>query len=203
MIAIALITLRESLEILLVGGALYSALIEHRIDKKRELIAGASVAAFLSLCTFILVSFVGSRIHFKLDHELGEILEKVNYLGTGFFLLLTATLLHNAMKRISAHSSSYILNTSVFAIGFLLVLREGVEIIFFSIPSSISSVFISSLLGLLLGLICTGIVGIISSRFIHSQFTHRNILIYSDWAIKILSLYFILMGIVGLAELIL
>ena len=200
MIAIAFITFRESLEMLLVGGAIYSALIEHKIHKKKELILGAATGLILSLFLFIIVSFAGSNIYFKVDHELGEILEGVNYVGSGIFLFFTAILLHDRLKKITSLSPNLLLNSSIFVIGFLMVLREGIEIVFFSISPSLSTSFFSSFVGFILGMGFTIVLGVIGTRFAQTRLSHRVLLLISDWGIKLLSLYFVIKGVVGLAE---
>jgi len=200
MIAIAFITFRESIEMLLVGGVIYSALIEHKIHKKKELILGAFTGLIFSLLLFILVSFAGSRVHFKVDHELGEILEGANYIGSGIFLFFTAILLHDRLKKITSLSPSLLLNSSIFVVGFLMILREGIEIVFFSISPSLSTSFFSSFAGFILGIGLTVVLGIIGTRFAQARLSHRVLLLVSDWGIKLLSLYFVIKGVVGLAE---
>lgn len=200
MIAIAFITFRESIEMLLVGGVIYSALIEHKIHKKKELILGAVTGLIFSLFLFILVSFAGSRVHFEVDHELGEILEGVNYVGSGIFLFFTAILLHDRLKKFTSLSPSLLLNSSIFVVGFLMVLREGIEIVFFSISPSLSTSFFSSFAGFVLGIGLTVVLGVIGTRFAQTRLSHRVLLLISDWGIKLLSLYFVIKGVVGLAE---
>lgn len=202
MLPIAFISFRESLEMLLVGGAIYSALVEHKIQRKRELIMGAGLGLVLSIFIFIIVSFAGSKIHFDV-HEWGEILEGINYMGTGIFLLLTAIFLHTKMKQVMSLSPSTLLNTSIFAVGFLSVLREGIEITFFNISNAIGASFTLSFFGLLLGIGTALIVGTIGIRFAATRVSHRALLLASDWGIRILSLYFIAKGMAGLAEFIL
>jgi FTR1 family protein len=203
MLAIAFITLRESLEMLLIGTAVYSALIELKIYKKRELLIGASLGLILTLFLFVLVSFAGTRIRFDVTHEMGELFEGVNYVGTGIFLFLTAILLHNKMKQIVSISPSFLLESSLFAVGFLTVLREGIEIVFFSLSSSIVSSFSSSLVGFLLGLGVSSIIGIVGIKFAKTKLSHRKLLTISEWGIKLLSFYFIMKGLIGLSEYIL
>ena len=194
MIAVAIIAFRESLEILLIGGALYSALIEHKIQKKREVFMGAFAAVLLSFFLFIIVAFVGPHIHFVVDQTVGEILEGINFVGTGIFLFLTAVILHNRMKNISSYSSTFLLNSSLFAIGFLSVFREGIEIVFFSIPPSLSSSFVASVVGLIGGISFALLVGRISIRFADLFIQRRILFRISNWVIALFSLYLVVRG---------
>ncbi len=203
MIAIAFITFRESLEVLLVMSLLFTSLERLKIDKKRDLLIGAGLGLLFSISFFILFSFAGSRIGFRLEHETGEIIEGVNYLGSGVFLFITAILIHNKMKSIHSQKPSFFLDTSLVAVGFLSVLREGIEIVFFSIPTSLSASFSSSLLGFFIGIFFTFIVGIFGGKFAFTRLSQEIVLRISDWGIKILSLYFIVKGIVVLSEFIL
>jgi len=199
MLTIAFIAFRESLEMLLVGAAVYSALVEHKIRRKRELVMGAASGLLLSILIFSFVSFARSKIHFDV-HELGEIIEGVNYLMTGIFLLFTALFLHTKMRQIISLSPSTLLTSSVFAIGFLSVLREGVEIVLFSISNSIGSTFVLSLAGLFLGMGCAIVIGIVGIKFTIARVAHEKLLFISEWGIRFLALYFIVKGVIGFAE---
>jgi high-affinity Fe2+/Pb2+ permease len=197
--AIILITFREVLEMILVGGAVYAALIEHKIPKKRELFSGFITGFIVSCLIVSLVIFFGSQVHFDI-HELGEIVEGLNYIGTGAFLFLTAILLHRKMKHILSLTSGSLLSTSIYAIGFFTVFREGVEIAFFSFSSSFLSSLQSLFGGFILGLLLAIIVGFYSFKLAYTKVSHTTLLTITDWAIKILSVIYITKGLLELAE---
>lgn len=200
MIAIAFITFRESLEMLLVFGILLASLEQSKIHKKRDLFMGCAFGLLFSIILFIIVSFAGSKVHFNMGKQTSEIFENVNYLGSGIFLFITAILLHKKMKILTSGLPSLLLDTSLFLVGFLAVLREGIEIVVFSISASILSSFASSLLGFAIGLLLTFLVGVVGKRLAMTKLSHRKLLMAVDWGIKLLSLYFIIKGVVGLSE---
>ncbi len=199
MFPIAFITFRESLEMLLIGVAVYTALVEHNIPKKRELLSGFGMGFVLSAVLFVISLFARWRIGFEV-HEMGELAEGISYLITGFFLFFTAILLHRKVKNDLKLSSSYLLSSSVYAIGFLAVLREGLEIVFFSLSTSMISNLTSSLLGFLLGVVAAGVVGFVGSKFAGKAISHAKLLWISEVGIKLLSIYFVVKGLAELSE---
>ena len=200
MIAIAFITFRESLEMLLIFGVLFASLKESKIQKKGELLLGSFLGLLVSMVFFVLISFAGSKVSFTLNKQMNELFESLNYLGSGIFLFISAIVLHNKMKHILAKASSLLLGTSLFFIGFLSILREGMEIIAFSISTSITSPLSSSLIGFLIGLMLTCLVGIVGKRVFISRFSHGKLLTIIDWGIRLISLYLLAKGLVGLSE---
>jgi len=200
MIAIAFITFRESLEMLLVFGILLTSLRQSKINKKNDLLFGSVLGLFISICLFVLFSFAGSKMHVKMNMQTSELFESLNYLGSGLFLFIAAILLHNKMRKIVNGTSSALLDASLFTVGFLSVLREGTEIIVFSISTSILSPFSSSLVGFGIGLLSTLAVFLLSKQWAFAKLSHTKMVIAVDWGIKLLSLYLIIKGLVGLSE---
>jgi FTR1 family protein len=200
MIAIAFITFRESLEMLLVGSVLLASLEQSGTNKKRDLLLGSAVGLLFSFTLFLLFAFAGSKVRFDMSKDTSEIFESINYIGSGIFLFISAILLHNKLKHFMAKAPSLLLDTSLFAVGFLLVLREGMEIIVFSISTSILSTFASSFLGFILGILATISLGFFGNKFLHAKLSHKKILVVADWGIKFLSLYFVAKGLMGISE---
>ncbi|MFH0773627.1 MAG: FTR1 family protein [bacterium] len=200
MIAIAFITFRESLEILILGSILFTSLKQFGIDKKRDLLIGAVFGVILSVALFVTVSFAGSQIHFNVGTKFADIFEGINYMASGVFLFITAILIHKKMKHVLSPTPAYFLDTSLFVVGLLSVLREGIEIVAFSFSSTIVSPLPVSLFGFVIGISLTLIVGIVGSRFVTTHLSHKKLLVVIDWGIKLLSLYFVIKGGVVLSE---
>ena len=185
---------------LLVFGVLLASLEQSKIHKKRDLLFGCGLGLLLSIILFTIVSFAGSQIHFNMSKSVSEVFEGINYIGSGIFLFITAILLHRKMKVLTSGLPSFLLDASLFVVGFLSILREGVEIVIFSISTSISSPFISSVGGFVGGIFLTAIVGLVGKYVIQTKLSHKMLLTAADWGIKLLSLYFIIKGLSGLSE---
>ena len=190
MIPLAVITFRESLEVLFVIGFLFTSLGNHKSEKKGELLIGAVIGLCLTITLFLLSTYATSHLGFRLEHETGEVVEGVNYLGSGIFLYITAVLLHAKIKTSLSKKPLLLLDTSLIVIGFLSVIREGIEIVLFTIPTSLSQSFTTSLIGFSLGIFLTIACGMMGSKIIAMKFSSPLVLKISDWGIKILSLYF-------------
>ena len=200
MITIALITFRESVEILLVGSIILTSLKQLKINKTKDLYSGATVGLIFTFILFIIISFAESQIHFKINEEMAEIMEGINYLGSGIFLFLTSILLHNNMKNLTSTANSILLDTSLFALGFLLVFREGIEIIVFSALTTLTSSFVSSIFGFILGIASSLIIVVLGKYIATAKLSPTKIIIASEWGIKLISLYFVTRGVMGLSE---
>jgi len=82
-------------------------------------------------------------------------------------------------------------------------LREGVEIILFTLSTSVSSPLPSSLLGFGIGVGITTCIGVIGRKLAISHLSHKKLLVIVDGGIKLLALYFVLKGLIGLSEFVL
>lgn len=187
-----ILSLRESLEAVLIVGIILSTLTQQHKEKLKPYVYGGSLAG-------LLISLIGGIVLFNsaqsLEEETLEIVE-------GIMMLLASGLIAYFVVWLSQqstdYSSSIAKNVSKASTGFGLallaffaILREGLELVVFTL-ANLNSQATDVALGTILGVVIAVIIAIIIFKF--------SIKLNLNWIFKILGLVLIAIGANLLAE---
>jgi len=170
MLTTAIISFREFLEALLIVGVFLGISRKLKIKKEFEIIIAAAGGMLFSLLLATGTFIYGDYARGVLTHKNAELLESYLMIFSGFFLAYVVFSLHGIIRRgqgetiIKAHNKlqKNTFDISLFFTIVFLVAREGFEIALFTASTSLFSVFMENITGLLIGFAGATVFGIMT-----------------------------------------
>ena len=200
MFATASISFREFLEVFLIVGVFLGISKKLNLNKEFEIKLATGVGIILSLFLATGTYLFGEQIQSFLTEKNIELFESYLMIFSGVFIIYTTISLHNLLNKIQVKTAAKVqqklknnlFDISLFFTIILLVMREGFEIALFTASTSLISVFINNIAGLMIGFISASFVGILLF-FTYINFSIKKIL-------KLTEYFIILLGIIMIGE---
>ena len=163
MLASFLLSLREGLEAALIIGIVLGVLLKlKRTDLNGVVWRGVGLAALLSLIAAIALNLLGMEFEGK-GEEIFEGVAMLLAAGVLTWMILWMKNHSGTLKNeIEAQTNQAALGTgqkALFALAFLAVFREGIELALFLLAARLTSSPLQTMSGALLGLLIAGILG--------------------------------------------
>lgn len=165
MLASFLLSLREGLEAALIIGIVLGVLVKlKRTDLNAVVWRGAGLAALLSLLAAIALNLLGMEFEGK-GEEIFEGIAMLLAAGVLTWMILWmknhGSTLKNEIEEQTNQATLGKGQNALFALAFLAVFREGIELALFLLAARLTSSPLQTVSGALLGLISAGILGLI------------------------------------------
>lgn len=167
MFTTVIISFREFFEAFLIIGVFLGISRKMKLGREIEIGIAAICGFVISFLISALTYVFGSIASGILTQERAELLESYLLIFAGCFIAYVVFSLHNVLRRgrsgklLQAHSklSGNTFDLSLFLTIVTLVVREGFEIALFTAGTSLFSVFLQNIVGLLSGFIIASILG--------------------------------------------
>lgn len=207
MLTTLVIAFREFFEAFLIVGIFLGLSRKLKLKRETEILIAALVGIIISIGLSSVTYFLGDAARGVLTKNGTELLENYLLLFSGFFISYVVFSLHN---RISENKKGIIKNVttkleketfdfSLFATIVFLVSREGFEIALFTASTSLFSQFSQNLLGLLVGLLLSGIFGTLA-YIAYTKFPIKKVFRITEYMIIILGAAMVQVGLTELLE---
>lgn len=166
----AVIAFREFLEVFLLVGVFFGISKKLQIKKEFEIGLAAAIGILLSFLLATGTYFIGDQARSLITEENMDLLEGYLLVFSGLFIAYVVLSLHKTMgehrKKLlqDTHTKlqQEVFDTSLFLTIVFMVLREGFEIALFTASTSLFSVFLQNVLGLLVGFFLAGCIGFVT-----------------------------------------
>lgn len=207
MLTVLIISLREFLEVFLIIGVFLSLSRTLKTGLGKEILTAALVGIAFSLSLATLFFIIGDRARMIFTEKNTDLLEGYLMTFSGFFVAYVIFTLHKffvldrSKMIIKTHQKlqQKVFDVSLFASIVLFIVREGFEIALFTATTSLFSRFIENFAGLLIGFICSALIGTITF-FMYSRFPIGKIYKYTEYLIVLLGAGLVKNGLSELAE---
>ena len=207
MITTAVISFREFLEAFLIVGVFLGISRKLHLKKEFEIGLAAVIGIIFSLLLAISTYFFGNQVHAVLTEKNAELLEGYLMIFSGLFIAYVVFSLHNIIRRSHAGTlikvqqklQEKVFDFSLFSTVIFLVIREGFEIALFTASTSLFSVFIQNLIGLMLGFVSAFVLGIVTF-FAYVKFSIGKVFRITEYMIIILGASLVQNGVTKLLK---
>lgn len=207
MLGTGIISFREFLEALLIISVFLGISKKLKLGRESEIIIAATLGISISLMLATVTYFFGSLVRGIITESRAELLESYLLIFSGLFLVYVIFSLHGVLRRarggtlIKAHQrlATKAFDFSLFLTIAMLVVREGFEIALFTASTSLFSVYLQNVLGLLFGFIAAFGVGTIS-YFTYLKFPLGKVMKWTEYVIILFGASLFQNGITKLME---
>lgn len=205
MFTTAIIAFREFLEAFLIVGVFFGISQKMKLKRGLEISLAASIGMVISLCLAAATYFLGDHAKTIFTEKNADILGSYLLIFSGVFIAYVVFSLHSVLNRergatiLSAHKKlqQQAFDMSLFATIMFLVIREGFEVSLFTATSSLFSLFLQNVLGLLLGFTIASVVGL-ATFFAYIRFHIGKVFKATEYAIILLGASMVQNGITKL-----
>lgn len=193
MITIATIAFREFLEAFLLVSVFLGLDQKFHLRKRKEILFAALLGIFFSLLLPIIVFSLSSNAAKILTEKNADIMEGYLLTFSGFLIAYIVFSLHEFMKhdkketleKATSKVKREIFDLSLFFTITFFIIREGFEIVAITAITSLFSVFLQNIEGLLLGFVFASIIGIFTS-LAYVRLPIKNIFRYTEYFIMLI-----------------
>lgn len=165
------IAFREFLEVFLIIGLFLGVSRKLSLKKELEIILAGTNGIFLSLLLITVTYIFGDYARAVLTEKNADALESYLLIFSGLFIVYVVFSLHKTMNKSHRQNiaktqekmEQKVFDISLFLTIVFLIIREGFEIALFTASTSLFASFFQNVGGLIIGLFCAGIIGILTS----------------------------------------
>lgn len=207
MFGTAVISFREFLEAILIISVFLGISSKLRLKREAEIMMAAAVGILISLLIAVATYFFGNTVRGVITQSRAELLESYLLIFSGVFIAYVIFSVHGMLRKarggnlIKAHQklANRTFDFSLFLTIIMLVVREGFEIALFTASTSLFTVFIQNVIGLLLGFLSALAAGGIS-YFTYLKFPMGKVMKWTEYLIIIFGASLFQNGITKLLE---